>query len=60
MMEYSSAIEKARHEIEDFFARIKPYRRISTRYDKSPDTCLGFVALAASIEWIKFEFVHAA
>ena len=59
-IEYSSAIGKARHEIENFFARIKRYRRISTRYDKRPDTYLGFVTLAASIEWIKFEFVHAA
>jgi len=33
---------------------------VATRYDQLPQTYIGFVTLAAIIDWIKFEFVHAA
>ena len=38
---------KERHLVECFFQRIKWFRRIATRYDKSDDSFLGFVHLAA-------------
>jgi transposase len=34
-----------RHRAENFFARIKRYRRVATRYDKLAQTFLGFVCL---------------
>ncbi|MDQ8188475.1 IS5 family transposase [Pelagicoccus sp. SDUM812002] len=58
--EYHSGIGKLRHRVENFFCRIKRYRRIATRYDKLPVTYMGFVTLCSLIEWIKFDFVHTA
>lgn len=36
-----------RNLIERFFGRIKQYRRVATRYEKTPQNFLGFVWLAA-------------
>jgi len=38
---------KERHLVECFFQKIKWFRRVATRYDKSDDAFLGFVHLAA-------------
>jgi len=38
---------KERHLVECFFQKIKWFRRVATRYDKSDDSFLGFVYLAA-------------
>jgi transposase len=38
---------KERHLVECFFQKIKWFRRIATRFDKSDDSFLGFVYLAA-------------
>lgn len=43
---------KARHLIENFFARLKQYRAIATRYDKTASAFLGAIHLAASIIWL--------
>lgn len=43
---------KSRHLIENFFQRLKVYRRISTRYDKLDKNFLGFVYLGASFKWL--------
>jgi transposase len=43
---------KARHLIENFFARLKPYRAIATRYDKTARNFLGAIYLAAAIAWL--------
>ncbi len=40
---------KDRNKVERFFNRIKHYRRIATRYDKTADSYLAFVYVAASI-----------
>jgi transposase len=39
---------KARHLIENFFAKPKQFRGITTRYDKKAKTFLGAVYLAAA------------
>jgi len=57
---YPKEIGKWRHRVENFFGRIKRFRRISTRYDKLPETYLGFVSLLSLAEWIEFDFVHSA
>lgn len=57
---YDKDFGKCRHRVENFFAKIKRFRRIATRYDKLPETYLGFVKLYSLTEWIKFDFVHAA
>src|SRR5690606_14402713 len=57
---YPKEIGKWRHRVENFFGRIKRFRRISTRYDKLPETYLGFVSLLSLAEWIECDFVHSA
>ena len=39
--EYDHHLYKARHLIENFFARLKQYRAIATRYDKTARNFLG-------------------
>lgn len=43
---------KARHLIENFFARLKQYRAIATRYDKTARNFLGAVNMAAAMVWL--------
>jgi transposase len=42
----------ARHLIENFFAKLKQFRAIATRYDKTARNFLAAVHLAASVIWI--------
>ena len=42
-----------RNVIERFFARIKQFRRVATRYDKLASRFMSFVLLAASMLWLK-------
>lgn len=45
-----------RHKVENFFGRIKRYRRVGTRYDKLAAVFLGFVQLAAVFDWLAHRF----
>ena len=45
--EYDGWLYKERHLVECFFQKLKWFRRVATRYDKSDDSFLGFVFLAA-------------
>jgi transposase len=44
---------KARHLIENFFADLKQYRAIATRYDKTARNFLAAVYLVAAAIWLK-------
>lgn len=50
--EYDQDLYKARHLIENFFAKLKQYRAIATRYDKRATNFLGAIYLAASVIWL--------
>ena len=50
--EYYKCLYQARHLIENFFAKLKQYRAIATRYDKTAINFLGSIHLAASIIWL--------
>jgi transposase len=50
---YDRAIYKERNRVEGFFAKLKQFRRIATRYDKLAQNFLGFIKLAAIMLWIK-------
>lgn len=50
--DYDRHLYKARHLIENFFARLKQYRCIATRYDKTARNFLGAVHLAAAVVWL--------
>jgi transposase len=49
---YDKDLYQARHLIENFFAKLKQYRAIATRYDKRASNFLGAIYLAASIIWL--------
>ncbi len=50
--EHDRHLYKARHLVENFFARLKQYRAIATRYDKTARNSLGAIHLAASMVWL--------
>ena len=50
--DYDRDLYKARHLIENFFAKLKNYRAIATRYDKRATNFLGAIYLAASVIWL--------
>ena len=43
---------KERHLIESFFCRLKHFRAIATRYDKTKQNFLAAIHLAATIIWL--------
>ena len=50
--EYDRDLYKAQHLIENFFARLKQYRAIATRYDKTARNFLGAIHLVVSMAWL--------
>ncbi len=46
---YDKDLYQARHLIENFFAKLKQYRALATRYDKRAVSFLGALYLAASV-----------
>ena len=50
---YDRIAYKERWGIEGFFAKLKQWRRIATRYDKIAANFLGFIKLASIMLWIK-------
>ena len=51
-IDYDKHLYKARHLIENFFARLKQYRAIATRYDKLAESFLGAIYLVATVIWL--------
>jgi transposase len=47
---YDADLYKARHLIENFFAKLKQFRAIATRYDKQ--NFLAAIYLAAAVIWL--------
>lgn len=45
---------RLRGRIEQLFGKLKNWRRIATRYDKTHTSYLGFVILASTLLWIPF------
>ena len=50
--EYDRHLYKTRHLIENFFAKLKQFRALATRYDKTARNFLGAVHLAATVTWL--------
>ena len=50
---YHQGFYRQRHKIENFFQRIKIYKRVSTRYEKLALTFLNFILFAAVFDWLK-------
>ena len=49
---YDRELYKARHLVENLFAKLKQYRAIATRYDKCALHFLGAIHLAATVIWL--------
>jgi transposase len=49
---YDRELYKERHFIENFFCRLKQFRAIATRYDKTARNFLAAIYLAASFIWL--------
>jgi transposase len=50
--EFDRHLYKTRHLIENFFAKLKQFRAIATRYDKTARNFLGAGHLAAAVTWL--------
>jgi transposase len=50
--DYDRDLYKARHLIENFFAKLKQFRAIATRYDKTARNFLGAIHLVAAAIWL--------
>ena len=50
--DFDRHLYKARHLIENFFAKLKQFRAIATRYDKTARNFLAAIHLAASTIWL--------
>ena len=42
-----------RHQIENAWARLKEWRAVAARYDKTATSFMGVLCLAAAVQWIK-------
>ena len=51
-LSYDRDLYKARHLIKNFFARLKQYRAIATRYDKTARNFLRAPHVAAALVWL--------
>jgi transposase len=49
---YDKDLYKDRHLIENFFAKLKQYRAIATRYDKTSQNFLGAIYMVATVIWL--------
>lgn len=45
-------VYKERHLVENFFCRLKQFRRVATRYEKTARNYLGFVLIASIKVWL--------
>ena len=52
LRDYDQDLFKTRHLIENFFARLKQFRAIATRYDKTARNFLAAIHLAAAVIWL--------
>ncbi|MCC2676535.1 MAG: Transposase domain protein, partial [Ramlibacter sp.] len=49
---FDKDIYKARHLIENFYCRLKQFRAIATRYDKTARNFLAAIHLAVAMVWL--------
>jgi len=52
-IEYDTYLYKARHAVENLFARLKPFRSLATRYEKTVRNYSAMVAIACILLWLR-------
>ena len=50
--EFDTEINKERHLIENFFAKLKQFRAVATRYEKTKRNFLAAIHLVAAVIWL--------
>jgi transposase len=50
---YDRHLYKERHLVECFFSKIKHFRRIATRYEKTATNFLAMITLASIMVWLR-------
>ena len=55
--QFDRHLYRARNLVERFFARLKHFRRIATRYDKLAKSFLSFIHLACAFVWLAYSVV---
>lgn len=51
--EYDKSLYKERNMVERLFNKLKHFRRVATRYDKTASAFLGFVYIVSVCLWLK-------
>jgi transposase len=51
--EYDKELYKERNQVERLFNRLKHWRRVANRFDKTAESFLAFIHIAASYLWLK-------
>ena len=51
--EYDKHLYKERHLVENFFCKLKEFRRVATRYEKLAATFLAMVNIASCLIWLR-------
>ena len=49
LISYNQILYRQRHKIENFFARIKDWRRVATRYDRCAHTFFSAICIASLV-----------
>ena len=52
-IEYDHFLYRARHAVENLFAKIKHFRSLATRYDKTTRNDSAMVAIACMLVWLR-------
>ena len=50
---YSRAAYRRRHHVEQGWGRLKEWRAVATRYEKTAASYLGVLYVAAALDWVK-------
>ncbi len=58
--EYDRAAYRERHRVEQLWGRLKEWRAVATRYEKTSESYLGALHVAAAMDWIRHGLSHTA
>jgi transposase len=50
---YDRVVYRRRHRVEQLWGRLKEWRAVATRYEKTASSYLGVLHAAAALDWIK-------
>ena len=50
---YDRAAYARRHRVENSWARVKEFRAVATRYDKTASVFRGGILITATLDWLK-------